>query len=300
MFKPSLIHLETAIWIARLGTYAAAAVRLNTTQPTVSSRIKELEERLGIQVFEKMGRRMVLTVKGRALVDRFAPLLDQMDGVLRSVTDTRDLQGTLRLGCGEIAAVTGLAGIIKHAREMLPNVNWEVDVDLTINLKSKLERASLDMAIMVSPHERSLKTASLGQVNLIWMADKSFAHAHRLRHGRTDLPRVPVWTLSRPSFQYELTVAYLPEQRPTHKLNTCNHVKALIEVIAAGGGVAMLPDILIGDDLRYGNLVQVFADLNPAAIEFHVAHRRDTQDSLVLEAYDLIRQHSLARRPYVT
>lgn len=288
MFRPSFLHLETAVWISRLGSYAAAAARLSTTQPTVSLRIKELEERLGIQVFEKTGRRMVLTVKGRALVDRCAPLLDRMEQVLRSVTDTRDMHGTLRLGCGEIFAVTKLAAIMKRARDAFPNVNWEVDVDLTINLKSKLQRATLDMAIMVSPDDTSLATSDLGKLHLAWMSDRAFAIENDIKYAREDLARVPVWTLSRPSFQYELTASRLPDPRQVHKLNTCNHVKSLIEIIASGAGVAMLPDTLIDGDPRYGSLMSVFPDQEPVPIEFHLAKRSDTHDSLVFEAFDFI------------
>jgi len=292
MFKPSLIHLETIVWIARLGTYAAAAARLNATQPTISLRVKELEDRLGIQVFEKVGRRMMLTVKGRTLVDRYAPLLDEMENVLRSVTDTRDMRGTLRLGCGEIYAITGLPGLLSHARRAMPHVNWEVDVDLTIHLTSKLGRGVQDLAIMVPPHDRTLETTCLSQLNLTWMADRSLARELRLRKGRDDLARVPVWTLSRPSLQYELTTACLPEQGLAYQLNTCNHVKALIETISSGAGVAMLPDVLVDGDPRYRHLVRIFPDLDPVPIEFHLARRRDTNDSLVLAAYDLIREQA--------
>jgi len=289
MFKPTLAHLETVVCIARLGTHAAAAARLNTTQPTVSLRVKELEERLGIEVFEKVGRRMMLTVKGRTLVDRYAPLLDEMENVLRSVTDSRAMRGTLRLGCGEIYALTGMPGLLRHARAAMPHVHWEVDVDLTINLTDKLSRAVQDLAIMVSPQDRTLETACLSRLNLTWMADRSLARELRLRRGRDDLGRVPVWTLSRPSLQYELTTACLPDHGAHSPLNTCNHVKALIGTIAGGAGVAMLPDVLVDGNPRYRHLTRIFPDLDPVPIEFHLARRRDTRDSLVLAAYDLIR-----------
>src|SRR3546814_14165126 len=44
-------HLETLLWIARLGTFAAAAERLNTTQPAISARVRELENHLGTVLF---------------------------------------------------------------------------------------------------------------------------------------------------------------------------------------------------------------------------------------------------------
>src|SRR3546814_1439625 len=60
-------HLETLLWIARLGTFAAAAERLNTTQPAISARVRELENHLGTVLFRREGRTMTLTPAGRDL-----------------------------------------------------------------------------------------------------------------------------------------------------------------------------------------------------------------------------------------
>lgn len=58
MRRLSLYHLETLLWISRLGTFAAAAERLNTTQPAISARVRELESRLGYAIFQRAGRAM--------------------------------------------------------------------------------------------------------------------------------------------------------------------------------------------------------------------------------------------------
>ena len=76
--RVSLYHLETLLWIDRLGTFSAAAERLNTTQPTVSARMRELEQRLGTALFRREGRAMSLTAAGRKLVRDCDPLLRDM------------------------------------------------------------------------------------------------------------------------------------------------------------------------------------------------------------------------------
>ncbi len=100
MFRLGLHHLETLFWIDRLGSFAAAAERLNTTQSGISSRVRELEARLKTRVFQKEGRRMLLTLRGRDLVRRCEPLLQQVNGVLLSVSDEAYATGTVRLGLG--------------------------------------------------------------------------------------------------------------------------------------------------------------------------------------------------------
>lgn len=53
MMRLEFRHLETAYWIYRLGSYGAAAERLNTTQPNISMRIADMEERIGSVVFQR-------------------------------------------------------------------------------------------------------------------------------------------------------------------------------------------------------------------------------------------------------
>ena len=68
-------HLETLLWIARLGTFGAAAERLNTTQPAISARVRELENMVGRPLFRRDGRTMSLTPAGRHLVRESEPLV---------------------------------------------------------------------------------------------------------------------------------------------------------------------------------------------------------------------------------
>ncbi len=68
MRKFSLAQLEAFLWICRLGTFHAAAERLNLTQPTVSLRIRELESALGARLFERRGNGMRLSAEGTILL----------------------------------------------------------------------------------------------------------------------------------------------------------------------------------------------------------------------------------------
>src|SRR3546814_13734497 len=96
-------HLETLLWIARLGTFAAAAERLNTTQPAISARVRELENHLGTVLFRREGRTMTLTPAGRELVRESEPLWARFQGVLMGCSDIACATGVVigRASCGE-------------------------------------------------------------------------------------------------------------------------------------------------------------------------------------------------------
>lgn len=116
MKRISLYHLETLLWISRLGTFSAAADRLNTTQPAISARIRELEHQLGFTPFQRAGRNMVLTVRGRQFVKECEPLWTSIEQTMLRSASLDGASGTIRIGTGEIAAATCLPPFFGRAQ----------------------------------------------------------------------------------------------------------------------------------------------------------------------------------------
>ena len=92
--RATLNQLEAFYWIARLGGFHAAATRLNLTQPTVSLRIRGLEEALGVRLFERAGRQAGLTTEGRHLL----PQAERMIGLAEELQMKTALSDPLRDG----------------------------------------------------------------------------------------------------------------------------------------------------------------------------------------------------------
>src|SRR5437867_11713505 len=128
MRRLSLTNLETLCWIARLGTFTAAADRLNTTQPAVSNRVKELEQALGVRLFHRQGRKMELTIQGRDLVQRSEPLLNRLEDVVVSLDNPAAATGIIQMGVGEIVAVTWFADLIARLKQQMPKGTTEMEL----------------------------------------------------------------------------------------------------------------------------------------------------------------------------
>jgi DNA-binding transcriptional LysR family regulator len=140
MGRVTIVNLETLCWIARLGSFTAAAERLNTTQPAISKRVKELEDAIGISLFQRQGRRMELTVQGRDLVQRAQPLLTRLEDVVVFHDNLSAANGVIRMGVGEIVAVTWFAELMTRLKRLMPGVHYELDVGLTVDMRHRLHR----------------------------------------------------------------------------------------------------------------------------------------------------------------
>lgn len=155
--------LRGFVAIARTGTFLAAAQQLHLTQSALSQQMKELAERLGLTLFERQGRRAVLSDAGRGLVERVGPLIEQLDALLlQSSNAAQRVAGRLRVG----ATQTYLRSIALPAALELISSHPDLQIDAqqlpAQRLLADLLDGEIDVAIFpeTGPHN-SLSQAVL-------------------------------------------------------------------------------------------------------------------------------------------
>ena len=285
MRRLSLTNLETLCWIARLGSFTAAAQRLNTTQPAISGRVKELEQSLRVKLFHRQGRRMELTILGRELVERAQPLLNRLEDVVISLENPAAATGIIRMGVGEMVAVTWFGAMMARLQEQMPRVTYQIEVDLTVNMRQKLELGQLDLAIVAAPLDSNrLATTSLGSVEVLWVAAPALRRtAQKQKMSVADmLAAHPIWSLPRPSYMHPMAIDILRRHRVAHtNINTCNSLQSMVEMVARGAGIALLPANLVAERIKARELVSLSAELPPQRLEFVIARHRDQEQAII-------------------
>lgn len=281
MKRIALFHLETLMWIDRLGTFAAAAQRLNTTQPAISARVREIEQQLGIALFQREGRRMVLTARGRRLVQASEPLCRGLEQVLLEASDHAGATGTVRIGSGEIAAASCLPAFIQTIERERPGVTMEIELDLTARLLQHLLAGTHDIVFLAGPvASPGMRTVPIGSVELAWVAGKAVAEAGGFAHP------LPVWSLPDHSPLHAVTLASLKTHGLIpHAVHTCSNVRTLIEIVATGTGAAVLPETMVRDQLAAGTLHEVLPRPRHA-VHFEAAIRTRERDPVILDLFE--------------
>ncbi|MEL0209730.1 MAG: LysR family transcriptional regulator [Novosphingobium sp.] len=280
MKRIAIYHLETLLWIARLGTFHAAAERLNTSQPAISARVREIEEQLGIAVFRKEGRRMVLTARGRRLVKECEPLLAGFEQAMLTASGFAGASGVVRIGSGEIAAASCLPGFVTAIERDLPGVALEVELDLTARMLQQLLAGRIDLALLAGPVvSPGMRSVPLGAVELAWVASRSTAESGGFANP------LPVWSIPDHSPLHAVTVKSLAANGIVPRsLCTCNNVRTLIDIVSGGGGAAVLPRSMVGAQLASGDMVEVLPSPE-RTIQFEAAIRSSESDPVVLELF---------------
>ena len=165
MLPLHLKHFETFYWAARLGSFTAAADRMNSTQSAVSMRIAELESRLGTSVFERVNRKVVVTPKGEALMDYVERLLHVVEEIQEQVASPETISGLIRIGVTEVVALTWLPQLVEALHRRVPKVKAKFSVALTQEVMEKLHSGAVDLALAPGrSFEDDVRAQSLGVV----------------------------------------------------------------------------------------------------------------------------------------
>lgn len=164
-------QLEAIYWIADLGSFAAAAAKLNTTQSAVSKRVQELEQHFNVEVFDRSKRTARLTEKGAEILLYAKTLLEERDHFIERVSSSQVLIRHFRLGVTELTAMTWLPHLVGLIKTEYPRVSIEPEVELSATLFDRLMDDTIDLIIIPDVFNDSRCVAvPLKAIENAWMA----------------------------------------------------------------------------------------------------------------------------------
>ena len=223
--------------VADAASMTAAAQRLGTVQPALSARIAALEAEVGEALFERLPRGMRLTSAGARLlpyVGRMEALLAEATAAARGTAPRP--HGPLRLGAIEVVAASFLPGVLADFVRAHPQVEPRLRIAVSTALGASLAAGDLDAAIVA---ERP-KIAALGVISLapepLVLAIPKGAKPERLDQAFVFGPGC----ICRARLE-----ALLKRRRATPRLVEIGSVEAMIGLVAAGLGTALLPRRLV-------------------------------------------------------
>lgn len=147
----SLRTLQILTAIARKGSFAAAADHLGLTQSAVSLQIKNLEEELEVQLFERSGRSPKLNASGRLVLERAREILAIYDGIKDELTPSGMIRGVLTLGVVPTVLTGPLPPVLGRLRKRYEDLHVKLQSGLSAELVRQVEEGNLDAALTTEP-----------------------------------------------------------------------------------------------------------------------------------------------------
>lgn len=138
--------------VVREESITKAAELLHITQPTLSRQIAQMEEEMGVKLFDRGTRKIVLTNEGLLLRRRAEEILELVDKTERELSEQDEMvEGTVSIGSGDLATVQLLPELISSFHERYPAVTFELYTATAEHVKDRMDRGLTDIGVLLEP-----------------------------------------------------------------------------------------------------------------------------------------------------
>ncbi|WP_072388817.1 LysR family transcriptional regulator [Hyphomicrobium sp. CS1BSMeth3] len=287
-------QLEAFIAIVQLGSFAAAATRLNATQSAISARVQELESSLGIELFDRRHRRVRLTPKGRELLEYAERAMDLASEIKHRVGAPEIFSGVVRVGVAELIALTWLPQFVALVSERYPLISLDCHVSLTRNVAARLKAGEIDVALIPdavgldSGYERQ----GIGANRLVWMASPRLG-----LHGRTlaqeELVENRLILMGPGSLYHDVGLANSSRSAIARPMPIiCDSMNTVAYLTKAGLGISLLSPECYAYEIASDQLVLLSTSHVPRLLEFVAAYPRGRQNAAYRAIAEMAREAS--------
>lgn len=264
------LHLETRqlryfLAVAEHGTFTRAALELHIAQPSLSQAIAKLEAELGIPLFHRVGRRVVLSEAGRDLLEPCRRALRSMQAAQDAVSANREAsRGRLVIATMPSAGIWPGAPVVARFCAEHPGVTVSVVGGWTIEeVTGLVKQGSVEIGLVSAAklrRDKDLVVAPLGAQPLVLVSHDPGPHPERDELSVSDLTGCRLITSHPGSLMRQLVEDVLADQPETTIACEVDHRTMILPLVAAGAGEAILPDSWREPAIRSGLRVRPLTD----------------------------------------
>ncbi|QAR34285.1 LysR family transcriptional regulator [Geovibrio thiophilus] len=142
-------QIEAFVYVAKYKSFSRAAEKLLLSQPTISTHISTLEEQLGVKLFDRLSKEVILTEAGQVFYPYAVDILDLRERSQEAIKEfLNEISGHLHIGYSTVPAEFILPEVIRKFKEEYPKTFFTLDINGTQNVVQRLSDGILDLAIV--------------------------------------------------------------------------------------------------------------------------------------------------------
>lgn len=284
-----LRYLNTFKTIIDEGSFTKAASKLNYTQSTITFQISTLEQELGIKLFEKIGRKMVLSKAGERVLPYVEEVLLSVHKLQNFETDLKECQGDLHIGIAETLLCYKMPEVVKKFNEKAPKARLFIRSMNCYDIRDELLNGTLDLGVFyedVGGLGDNLVTYLIGKfpLTLVASSDVKSRHQDFVTPDRS-IP-VPFLINEQKCIFRQIFERYLGEKSialdRTIELWSIPTIKNLVK---SGLGVSFLPRFAVERDIENKDLEEIISDITGTEISAVCCHHKGKWVSPLMQLF---------------
>ncbi len=271
-----LKNLTTFKTIIEAGSFQKAADQLGYAQSTITFQIQQLEDELSVQLFEKIGRRMVLSQAGKDILPYVEHILNGVELLENYGKQSEELKGTLKIVVPETLLTYQMQSVLKKFKEQAPDVKLSVDMLGSVDICSKVINGECDLGFHydLGEYGSSVIVEKLVKYPLTLIAppDLSEEECDFITPGKSKSIAMIVGD-HHSIFQHTLDT-YLEEKKiKMGDILDINSIEAIKRCVASNLGISYLPYYVVEDYLAHGLVKEIKTDMRQEATAVCIYHK---------------------------
>lgn len=252
---PTLRQLRYLVALSEIRHFGRAAEACLVTQSTLSAGILELEGLLGVTLFERTRRRVLITPEGGELAERARRVLAEAEGLVETARQAKGtLQGPLALGVIPTIGPFLLPRLVPAVRERFPGLRLYLREDQTARLLAQLVAGDLDLLILAFPYDAPAIERYDFATDGFWLAcPRGHAMAEGGRVAVTDIPEDELLLLEDGHClrDHVLAACRLLGLHPSPRMQGTS-LQTVLHMVAGGLGITLLPEMAVEAGMAAG------------------------------------------------
>lgn len=284
-----LKFLSTFKTIVEEGSFTAAADKLHYTQSTITFQMSQLEQELSVKLFEKVGRKMVLTSAGRELVPQVNEVFNAVNKLRYIGEDLSDCEGDLYIGVAETFLCYKLPHILKAFVNKAPKAKLHISSMNCYEIRNRLIAGTLDVGIFyqdIGGCQDSLIINSLEDCPVVLTASPSIAERFSDFTTPNQRHQIPLIINEPNCFFRQIFEEYLRKTSiildHTIEIESIETIKHLVQNDV---GVSFLPRFTIEEELKNGSLVEINTNVEHNVITIACAYHKNKWISPLMQCF---------------
>jgi LysR family hydrogen peroxide-inducible transcriptional activator len=263
----SLRQLEYVVAVADVLGFHKAARRCHVSQPTLSAQIQQIESALGVQIFERNRRRVLVTTAGSEVVTGARRVLAEVQGIITAASGARDpFQGTFRIGVIPTIAPYLLPEVVPSVMARYPRLRLVFREEKTDDVVRELREGRLDAGLVALEADLGeCAQAAIARDPFVVALPKGHPLGRKRKISLADLDRVRILLLDDGHCFRAQALAVCSKAGAEEADFRATSLATLVQMVSGGGAVTLLPALAVPIENRRAQLeVRPFAGEGPS------------------------------------
>lgn len=280
--------IETFLKIVQWNSFTKAAYELGYVQSTVTGQIKQLEDELGIPLFERIGNHIRLTEAGEKFTSYAYELSAMVKQAKSVVMEDNKPSGHLRIGAVDSLCSSVLPELVREYSDKYNQVKLSLEIASSVELEQMIKNGQIDAAIYLGLNnlqsEMILSDTFIQQLVVVGSTHNLYADRKSISLEEMSKQKM---ILTEKECQYHKVVMQLFNDRgyiPDILLET-GSTEIIKKFVEADAGISLLPEVTVLKEIEKGELIKLDTDIELPNVYIQVAFHKNKWKSIALEMF---------------